>query len=101
MESTNHEDILEFQQHKEDENVTNRRKINTINEKTVIQKLMRHLVDKIKPLQSGISHNSMIKIDGEGAINYEVFRDYMESKMNVDYVEKDSAGEHLRVIRSN
>ena len=25
----------------------------------------------------------------------------MESKMNVDYVEKDSAGENLRVIRSN
>ena len=51
-------------------------------------------------MQSGISHNSLIKIDGEGAITYEVFRDYKASKMNVACVEKDSAEENLRVIRS-
>ena len=42
----------------------------------------------------------MIKIYGEGAINYEVVQDYMALKMNVSYVENDSAEENLRVIRS-
>ena len=62
--------------------------------------MMRQLVDAIQPLKSGISHNSPIKIDEEGAITYEVVRDYMASKMNVACVEKDSAEENFRVIRS-
>ena len=86
----NHEDLLEFQQHEEDENSTNRRKINLINEITGIQNLMRQLVDAIQPLRSGISHNSLIKTYVVGAITYEVVQDYMASKTNVAYVEKDS-----------
>ena len=62
---------------------------------------MRQLVDAIQPSQSGISHNSLIKMDGEGAITYELVRDYMAPKMNVAYVEKDSSEKKLRVIRSN
>ena len=61
---------------------------------------MRQLVEVIQTLWSGISHNFFIQVDGEGAITYEVVQDYMASKMNADYVEKDSAEEHLRVIRS-
>ena len=52
--------------------MTNRRKINPINERTVIQTLMSYLVDAIHPLRSGISPNSLIKIDGKGDIAYEV-----------------------------
>ena len=33
-------------------------------------------------------------------MTYKVVRDHMASKMNVAYVEKDSAEEHLRAIRS-
>ena len=67
-----HEDFLDFQGHEEDENVTNRRKRNKINEITGIQNLMRYLVDAIQPSRSGISHNIPIKIGREGAITYEV-----------------------------
>ena len=48
-----------------------------------------------------IWNDSPIKINGEGAITYEVVQDYMASKINVAYVEKDSAEEHLREIWSN
>ena len=58
---------------------------------------MRQLVDAIQPLRSGISHNNPIKIYVEGAIIYEVVQDYMASKTNAAYVEKDSVEEHLIV----
>ena len=79
----NNEDLLDFQRREEDENLNNRRKRNMINEITVIQKLMKKLVDTIQPSWSGISHNIPIKIDGEGGINYEVVSYYMASKINV------------------
>ena len=83
--ATNHEDLLEFQRHEEDKNVTKRRKRNTINEISGIRNLTRQLVDAIQPSWSGISHNSSIKIDGEGAITYELVWDYMALKMDVAY----------------
>ena len=46
----NHEDLPDFQRREEDENMTNRRKRNQINERTGIQNLMRKLVDAIQPL---------------------------------------------------
>ena len=63
--------------------------------------MTRQLVHEIQTSRSGISHNISIKIDEEGDINYEVFWDYMASKMNTAYVEKDSAENHLKAIRSN
>ena len=39
FEAMNHEDLLGFQQHKEDEHVTKIRKINQINQRTGIQRL--------------------------------------------------------------
>ena len=81
--------------------MTNRRKRNPINERTGIQKMMRPIVDALQPLKSGTSHNSPIKIYGEGTITYEVVQDCMASKMNVAYVENDSTEEHLRAIRSD
>ena len=57
---------------------------------------MGKLVDAIQNPRSGISHNSPIKIDGEGAITYKIVRDYIASKMNVAYMEKGSAEERLR-----
>ena len=47
---------------------------------------MGQLVDSIQTSRSGIIHKIPIKIDGEGAITYEVLRDYMASKINVSYV---------------
>ena len=67
----NHEDLLNFKQHKEYENMTNIRKINMINERTGIQKMMSQIFDSIQPSQNGISHKLPIRIDGEGAIIYE------------------------------
>ena len=63
--------------------------------------MTRQLVDAIQTSRGGISHNSPIKIDEEGAITYEIVQYYMASKMNVAYVEKSSAEEHLRSTRSN
>ena len=68
----NNEYLLDLQQCEEDENVTYRRKINPVNEKIGIKNIMRQIFDEIQPLQSGISHNSPIKIDEEGDIAYEV-----------------------------
>ena len=76
----NHEDLLDFQRSGEDKNLTNRIKINKINERAGIQNLMRQIVDAIQPLQSGITHNSPIRIDREGCIVYEVVQDYIASK---------------------
>ena len=70
FEAMNHEYLLNFQQHEEDENVTNRRNINMINERTGIRNLIRHLVDAIQPPKIGISHNSLIKIGVERCITY-------------------------------
>ena len=64
FEAMNHEDLIDFKQREEDENVTNRRKINPINDKTGIQKLTSQIVDSIQPSRIGISHNSPIIIDG-------------------------------------
>ena len=47
FEAMNHKDLLDFQRHEGDKNVTNRRKRNPINERTVIQKMTRQLVDAI------------------------------------------------------
>ena len=47
FEAMNHEDLLDFQRREEDANVTNRRKINPINDRTGIQNLMRRIVDTI------------------------------------------------------
>ena len=87
----------------EDENVTNRGniKINPTNEITGIWKLTKQLIYEIQPLLSGISHNILIKIYGEEAITYELFWNYMASKINDAYVENDSVEGHLRAIRSN
>ena len=68
FEAMNNEELFHFQQCEQDENVTNRRKINLINERTCIQKLTSQLVDAIHPSRSRISHNIPIKIYGEGAI---------------------------------
>ena len=71
-EAMNHEDLLDFQQREEDETFMSIRNINHINESTGIQNLMSQLVDAIQPSRSGISYNSLIKIDGEGDVTYEV-----------------------------
>ena len=70
--ATKNENLLDFQQLEEDENMTYRRKINPINENIFNKNIMIKIVDEIQPLKIGISHNSPIKIDGEGAIAYEV-----------------------------
>ena len=99
IESMNHEYLLEFQRREKDENVTNRRKINPINKITGIWNLTKQLVDAIQSLRIGISYNSPIEIDEEGAITYEVVQNCIASKLNVAYVEKDSADENLIAIR--
>ena len=101
FEATKHEYLLDFQQREEDGNLTNRRKRNPINKRTGVRKLRRQIVDAIHPSRSGISHISLIKIYGEGGITYRVVRYYMASKINVSYVEKDSAEENLISIRSD
>ena len=68
----NHEDLICFQRREDDENSTNRRKINLINDRRGIRNLMRQIFDTIQNSQNGISHNSPIKIYGEGAITDEV-----------------------------
>ena len=90
FEAMNHEDLLGLQLREKDENMTNRRKRNPINDITGIQNLKRQLVGVIHTSQNRIIHNSPVEIDGEGDITYEVVRDYMASKMNVAYVEKAS-----------
>ena len=50
---------------------------NQINERKGIQNMMRQIFNAIHPSQSGISHNSLIKIDGEGAVTYKVVLDYI------------------------
>ena len=52
---------------------------------------MSQLVGAIQRSQSGIIHNSMIKINREGDVTYKLVQYYMASKMNVAYVEKDSS----------
>ena len=50
FETMNHEYLLEFQYREEDENVTNIRNRNQINEIPGIQNMMRQLVDAMQPL---------------------------------------------------
>ena len=49
FEAMNREDLLDFQRYEDNENVTNRRKRNHINDRTGIQKLTSQLVDEIQP----------------------------------------------------
>ena len=52
----------------------------------------------IEPSRDGSPHNSPIKLEGEGALNYETVRDYMVSHFNVVEVDKDTAVKYLRAI---
>ena len=70
FEAMNHEDLLGLQLHEKDENMTNKRKINIINDITGIQNMMRKLVDDINTFRSGISQNILIKIYGKEDITY-------------------------------
>ena len=99
LEAMNNEDLLDFYRHKEDENFTNKRKGKTINDRTGIRNLMRQIVDTIHTLRSGISHKIPIKINREGDITYEVVQYYMALKMNVGYVENNSAS-YTSILRT-
>ena len=81
--------------------MTNRGNINHINERTGSRNMIRQLVNVIQTSRSGISHNSSVKIYGEGAITYKVVQNYMAPKLNVAYMENDDVEEHLRAIESN
>ena len=62
---------------------------------------MKVLVNRIKPGREGTHYHSPIKIDGVGALTYEIVRDYMSTKMNVVTVERESAEEYLIFIGSD
>ena len=72
FEAMNPEDLIDFQRREEVENLIKGINRNQINERKGIQNMMGQIVDAINPSQSGISHNSLVKIDGEGTVTYEV-----------------------------
>ena len=53
------------------------------------------LLSKVCPQQKGKPHNNPIIIEGKNAISYFVVRDYMSSKYNEVWVDRDSAEEYI------
>ena len=54
------------------------------------------LLSKVRPQRKGKAHNSPIILEGKNAISYFVVRDYMGSKLNEVWVDRDSAEEYIR-----
>ena len=59
---------------------------------------IKEAVEGIKPAHDGSPHNSPIKLEGEGALDYKTVRDYMVSHFNVVEVDNDTAVKYLRAI---
>ncbi|KAL7550473.1 LOW QUALITY PROTEIN: hypothetical protein ACHAWF_014863 [Thalassiosira exigua] len=59
---------------------------------------IKRSIKAMGPARDGAPHNSPIKIDGDGALKYEVVRDYMATKFNVVEVDRDTAATYLRAI---
>lgn len=68
------------------------------NNRPQLRSYIRRSISKIEPARDGSPHNSPFKIDGDGALNYSVIRDYMYTKFNVVEVDHDSAVTYLRAI---
>jgi hypothetical protein len=69
-------------------------------ERRFLRQYCHTVLNKVKPARNGEPHGSPIKIEGEGALSYEIVRDYMATKRNVNLVDRDSAEEYLKFIGS-
>ncbi len=54
----------------------------------------------MQSVRSGDHHNSPIKIDGEGAITYEIVRNFMETMTNTVKVDRGLEEKYLEAIGS-
>jgi len=68
------------------------------NKRTQLRKYIRDSIKNIKPARGGASHDCPIKIDGDGAINYEIIRDYIETKASLVVVDRDNALAYMKEI---
>ncbi len=66
-----------------------------------VRSYMLAALKNIQPARNGKAHNSPIKIDGEGAITYEVVRDFMRTKTNKVLVDRRVAEKYLAAIGSD
>jgi hypothetical protein len=59
---------------------------------------MQNALKAVHPATNQRPHNSPIKIDGEGAITYELVRDFMRTKTNNVKVDRNVAQKYLDEI---
>lgn len=57
-----------------------------VTERRFLRQYCHTVLNKVKPARNGEPHGSPIKIEGEGALSYEIVRDYMATKRNVNLV---------------
>ncbi len=55
----------------------------------------------IEPAHYGAQHDSSVKIEGEGALEDKIIRDYIESKYNIVEVDHDSTIKYLPAINKS
>ena len=72
-----------------------------IHERKKLRAYCQKLLNNVKPSRNGEPHGSPIKIEGPGALSYEVVRDYMATKRKTSLVDHDSAEQYLKSIGSN
>lgn len=63
-----------------------------------VQQYMQNALKAVHPATSQQPHNSPIKIDGEGAITYEIVQDFMQTKTNTGKVDRNVAQKYLNEI---
>ena len=68
--------------------------------RTRVRNYMKECFKTVQPAREGQHHNSPIKLDGEGAITYEVVRNFMETKSNTVLADRGSAEKYLADINN-
>ena len=66
--------------------------------RTNVRNYLKGCLERVQPMRDGQHHNSPIKIDGDGAITYEVVRRFMETKTNIVVVDRSAAEAYLAEI---
>lgn len=94
------EEIIQKTKKKEEKEKEEEKKGKKKDDRNHLRMLCYELLSKVRPQRKGKPHNSPINIEGKNAISYFVIRDYMSSKFNEVWVDKDSAEEYIRSSNS-
>jgi hypothetical protein len=67
--------------------------------RTALRNSIVHAIEELKPQRGEQDHNSFLKIEGEGELNYDTVVEYMGTKYNVVEVQQSCAKAYLKALK--